>query len=82
MSKGSAMARAVGARLRELRQDAELSQEQVAHLAGSHRPIISRVERGLHEVDLRTLRRYACALDLDIATVLAPLEIERLVGQP
>lgn len=80
----SALARAVGARLRELRVDAELSQAQVARLRqlGSHRPIICRVERGVHEVDLHTLQRYARALDLDVLTVLAPLDIEQLAGRP
>lgn len=78
----SALARAVGARLRELRVDAELSQAQVARLTGSHRPIICRVERGVHEVDLHTLQRYARALDLDVLTVLAPLDIEQLAGRP
>jgi len=78
----SALSRAVGARLRELRQDAELSQAQVALLTGSHRPIIGRIERGVHEVDLHTLQRYARALELDVLTVLAPLAIEQLAGLP
>jgi transcriptional regulator with XRE-family HTH domain len=77
-----ALARAVGARLRELRKDAELSQAEVARLIGSHRPIVCRIERGVHEVDLHTLQRYARALDLDVLTVLAPLDIERIAVLP
>jgi transcriptional regulator with XRE-family HTH domain len=43
---------AIGARLRELRLAAGLSQQTVAERAGSHRPIIARMERGAHVPNL------------------------------
>jgi transcriptional regulator with XRE-family HTH domain len=38
----------IGIRLRALRLQAGLSQQRVAELAGSHRPIIARMEKGHH----------------------------------
>jgi transcriptional regulator with XRE-family HTH domain len=75
----TALSQAVGARLRELRRDAELTQEQIARAIGSHRPIIGRIERGKHVLSVDVLQRYARALDLDVATVLAPVDIDGLV---
>jgi ribosome-binding protein aMBF1 (putative translation factor) len=77
-----AISRAVGARLRELRLDAELSQQQLSNLTGIHRPIVCRLERGIHLQQLEEIRRYARALDLDVCTVLEPLRIETLVALP
>lgn len=68
------IARVVGARLRELRIDAELTTEQVAQLMGSHRPIVSRLENGKHDPDLNSISRYARALGLDLADVLVCLD--------
>lgn len=74
----------VGARLRSLRLDAELSQAELAARAGTHRPIIGRLERGLHVPELDVLARMARALDVDVLTVLAPLdwtEIDRAAAE-
>lgn len=64
----------IGERLRALRLDAELSQRELAARAGTHRPIIGRLERGLHVPDLDVLAGVARALDVDVLTVLAPLD--------
>jgi transcriptional regulator with XRE-family HTH domain len=64
----------VGARLRELRVDAELTQSEVARRTGIHRPIIARIERGKHEPSLEVVSTYARALELDAATVLVCLD--------
>jgi len=65
---------AVGAYLRQLRVDAELSQSQMAALVGSHRPIVARVEAGRHMPEPETLARYARALGLTLDTVTACLD--------
>jgi DNA-binding transcriptional regulator YiaG len=57
------VAHLVGARLRELRTDAELTQTEIARRTGIHRPIVA---------------RYAAALGLDTATVLVCLDVEWL----
>lgn len=74
----------VGERLRALRVDTELSQAELAARAGTHRPIIGRLERGLHVPELDVLARVARALDVDVVTVLAPLdwaEIDRAAAE-
>lgn len=76
----TALSKAVGSRLRELRQDAELTQEQVARAMQSHRPIVARIERGKHVISLDVLQRYARALELDIGTVLAPVDVDGLIA--
>jgi len=74
-----ALATAIGARLRELRLDAELSQGQVARRSRIHRPIVARMEAGRHTQQLHEIQRYARALDLDLLTVLAPIDIDALI---
>jgi transcriptional regulator with XRE-family HTH domain len=69
-----ALAARVGARLRELREDAELTQREIADRMRSHRPIISRLERGDHLQTVGEVARYAAALELDLATVLVCLD--------
>jgi transcriptional regulator with XRE-family HTH domain len=64
----------IGARLRELRLDAELSQRDVAKLMSSNRNIVSRLERGVHVPSMESVQRYAEALELDLETVLAPVD--------
>lgn len=68
------IAKRVGARVRELRRDAEMIQGELARRVYTHRPIVSRVERGLHMPCLEELARYAAALELDIATLLVCLD--------
>jgi transcriptional regulator with XRE-family HTH domain len=70
----------IGGRLRELRVDAELTQEQVAVRTGMHRPVVGRLERGIHDVSLDALARYAGALDLDLGTVCCVLDDEWING--
>lgn len=68
------IAKIVGARIRELRVDAEMTQRELAGRIGVHRPVMSRIERGLHQTDLHTIARIAAALDLDLPTVLVCLD--------
>jgi transcriptional regulator with XRE-family HTH domain len=75
----TSLSRAVGARLRELRLDAELTQVEVARRMGSHRPIVCRSERGISTLELGTLAAHALALELDLLDVLALVDVDGLV---
>lgn len=52
----------VGANVRRIRQDRELSQEDLADEAGLHRTYISGVERGVRNPTVTVLERIARAL--------------------
>lgn len=68
------LAQRVGARLRELRRDAEITQREVAARMGTHRPVVTRLESGKHLPRLDEVARYGAALGLDLATVLVCLD--------
>jgi len=61
----------LGARLRELRQAAGLTQAELARRTGIHRPNIARVEAGRHTPSLETLARLAAAIGVPTTHVLA-----------
>jgi transcriptional regulator with XRE-family HTH domain len=63
--------RGLGKRIRLLRVDRELSQEQLARAAGMSRNFVSSIERGAHGVDVVRLLRLASALDVDIAVLVS-----------
>ncbi len=62
----------LGARLRELRLKAGLTQAELARRTGIHRPNIARVEAGRHTPSLETLARLAEAIGVPTTRVLAP----------
>ncbi len=55
-----------GRRVREIRQERGLSQEELAFKAGLHRTYVSSAERGQRNVGLVNIERLAQALDIDI----------------
>lgn len=61
----------LGARLRELRLAAGLTQAELARRTGIHRPNIARVEAGRHTPSLETLARLASAIGVPTTTVLS-----------
>jgi len=61
----------LGARLRELRMAAGLTQAELARRTGIHRPNIARVEAGRHTPSLETLARLASAIGVTTTHVLA-----------
>jgi transcriptional regulator with XRE-family HTH domain len=63
--------RGLGKRIRLLRVDREMSQEQLARSAGMSRNFVSSIERGAHGVDVVRLLRLAEALRVDIAELVA-----------
>lgn len=61
----------LGARLRELRLAAGLTQAELARRTGIHRPNIARVEAGRHTPSLETLARLATAIGVPTTRVLS-----------
>ena len=57
---------AFGQRVQGLRKDRNLSQEQLADLAGVHRTYIGMIERAEKNITLCNIERIAKALKLDI----------------
>jgi len=58
--------REFGARVRVLRLDRGLSQEQLAHEAGLHRAVVGFIERGDREVGISKLWPLAAALGVEV----------------
>jgi DNA-binding XRE family transcriptional regulator len=61
----------LGARLKELRLEAGLTQAELARRTGIHRPNIARVEAGRHTPSLETLSRLATAIGVPATRVLS-----------
>lgn len=57
---------AFGQRVQEFRKERNLSQEQLADLAGVHRTYIGMVERAEKNITLRNIKKIAKALDVNI----------------
>jgi transcriptional regulator with XRE-family HTH domain len=66
------LARQVGAELRNLREDAGLSQAQVAEFAGVSQALVSLLERAKVEITLPTLVHLAAALGASVRTRIYP----------
>jgi transcriptional regulator with XRE-family HTH domain len=62
----------VGTTIKLLR--GERSQEDLAHAAGISTSTLSRVERGLHQPSLPTLRKLAAALDVSLPDLIDAAE--------
>lgn len=63
----------IGARMRELRKEAGLTIE-VARRMGSHRPIVGRFERGIHDQGVEQIVRYARAIGVRPTTITVVLD--------
>lgn len=66
----------VAGRIRALRHDAGLSQEELADRAGLSRSHISKVENPISDLQLITLFRLSTALDLPLAELVGEGEPE------
>lgn len=61
-----------GDRIRELRHQRRLSQEDLAERAGLHRTYIGFVERAERNPTLKTMEKLARGLDVSLAELFAP----------
>lgn len=59
-----------GRRLREVREEADVSQEKLAELAGLHRTYVSSVERGKNNISLVNIERLAAALGVTMGELM------------
>jgi transcriptional regulator with XRE-family HTH domain len=68
--------RAVGERIRELREKAGLSQQDFARAAGMSSKYAWRVEDGRQNLSLRTMSRIALALSVPMSALLEGIEAD------
>lgn len=66
----------VAVHLIRFRNDASLTQEELAERMGKKQSWISRVEAGRENLTMRTLGQFAHALEKDPAEFLAPVDLE------
>ena len=62
--------------IRRLRLEKNLSQEELAQLAGLDRTYISIIERGARNISLKTLAKVLCALNIDTQSFAMELLFE------
>ena len=60
----------VGFNIRRIREERDLSQEELADLAGLHRAYVGQIERGEKNIGLKNLEKIAKALDVGIKILL------------
>lgn len=66
-----------GAVLRERREAAGISQEQLADRAGLHRTYVSLIERGKRTASIEVVRKFAKALGVSMAELIEATEKRR-----
>lgn len=71
-SEADRLHQAIGRRLRNLRENAGLTQERLAAEAGVHRTFVGKVERGESATTVDTVAVFCAALDLTLAEFFEP----------
>lgn len=66
----------IGSRIRELRNEAGLSQEKLADRCGVHRTYIGAIERGEKNITAKTAEKVGSALDVSIEELFSNLPDE------
>ena len=65
---------AVGRRVRDLRRQLQISQEELAERADLHRNYVGSVERGEREIGITAIGQLARALGMSLADFFAPFQ--------
>lgn len=68
----------LGARMKQLREEQGLSQEDLAERVGTAQSTISQLEQGARNPSYRTLRSLADALGISVSYLLGEAEVEKL----
>lgn len=76
------IALAIGARMRELRKEAGLTLEEVARRMETHRPIVGRLERGIHDQGIGSIVLYARAIGKPPTSITSVLDRTGPEGAP
>jgi transcriptional regulator with XRE-family HTH domain len=63
----------IGKRIRDLRHERDLSQEQFSHICGLDRTYISGIEQGKRNVSIVNLERIAKGFDLSLSQLFEDL---------
>lgn len=64
-----------GQRIRQLRLEKKLSQEQLAEKTGFHRTYIGMIERGERNPSLKNIKRFANAFDVSLQNLFTEKQI-------
>lgn len=67
----------LGARIRSLRKDQRLSQEQLAEISGLHHTYIGAVERGERNISIKSLLKITNALKICMGDVFESVDPDR-----
>lgn len=67
----------VGFNIRKIREERDLSQEELADMAGLHRAYVGQIERGEKNIGLKNLEKIAKALNVKIKVLLDISAIDR-----
>lgn len=59
-----------GKRIKLLRNEAKISQEELASISGLHRTYIGMIERGEKNITLKNIEKIAISLNIDISELL------------
>ena len=74
MISNSKILKIFGDRVRELRKEKDISQEELAHRADLHRTYIGMIERAEKNLTLLNIERIAIALEVKISELFKDLE--------
>lgn len=74
MISNSKILKVFGDRVRELRKEKDISQEELAHRADLHRTYIGMIERAEKNLTLLNIERIAIALEVKISELFKDLE--------
>lgn len=74
MISDSEILKKFGERVRELRKQKDISQEELAHKADLHRTYIGMIERAEKNLTLLNIERIANALEVNISELFKDLE--------
>lgn len=80
----SELVKRIGERIRRLRKEKSLSQEQLAELSGLHTNYVGQVERGEKNLTLETLEKMVLGLNISLEELfqyIGPMDKKDILGQ-